>query len=170
MGRFGKALLTWLTELHPSRRIKGESDPCIFQLLETACIPRFMAISLWPFLPSSHLFLWLWLSRLPCIRTLVIKFSSFGYLHLRILDHICKVLLPCKLTYSQIQRIRKGHLREAVTLSTTVFLVIFKDSYPFYMPNTFTIFKVTEKSQLIIASTQSANFLLNLISWKSQIL
>ena len=44
--------------------LRGESVSCIFQLLETTCIPWFVATSLWPLLPSYHV-VWFWPYSLP---------------------------------------------------------------------------------------------------------
>ena len=94
----------WLVELHSFWRIwEGEYVSSIFQLLEAGCVLWLTAESLWS--PLSTFFLWLWLSCLPLIGTLVIKMDNLP-ISRSLNYHIWKVFLPCKATYSQVLRIR----------------------------------------------------------------
>ena len=76
------------------------------QLVEAACSPGLLGPSLQPLLPSPRLLILTHTSCLPLIRTLVMTWdhpdNPESSPHFEVLNHICKVLLPCEVAYSQI--------------------------------------------------------------------
>ena len=159
-------------ELHFFWRIwEGKYAPSAFQLLRSCCILWLTSVSFWPPLVTSHLFLWLWLCGLPHIGTLLIKLYNLPILR-SLTYHIWKgffFFFPMQsdiLTGSENwdMEILEGHYSANHSLP-----LVPKGSHSPHMPDTFILFQVYWKSQLINVLTQIPYLLLNLIISKSQI-
>ena len=149
----------------------GEVCSFCFPAFRSCCILWLTSVSFWPPLVTSHLFLWLWLCGLPYIGTLLIKLSNLPILR-SLTYHIWKGFFFFFSYHAKWHtgsenwdmEILEGHYSANHSLP-----LVPKGSHSPHMPDTFILFQVYWKSQLINVLTQIPYLLLNLIISKSQI-